>query len=238
MSKPIFRPDTFKTQASLFTDQGGEFTLALDEFYKKAQKIKAFIFDWDGVFNNGAKSVELSSGFAEPDAMGLNMLRYNYWIKHRELPIVTIITGVDNKSAYHFAEREHLHCVYSGFKDKSEPVTKLMDQFGVKKVEIASMFDDIIDYPLAQLTELRCLVRRESSMLTTRHFRQESLFDYKTFSRYPENPVREFCELMIASTGDFDYTLSSRFSHKEDYLNFWTMRQSQKTLIVKNEGSL
>ena len=47
----------------------------------RLDKIKAFVFDWDGVFNNGAKDSEGASPFNEVDAMGTNLLRFNHHLR-------------------------------------------------------------------------------------------------------------------------------------------------------------
>ena len=46
---------------------------------QKLQQVKAFIFDWDGVFNDGRKDIQGNSGFSEIDSMGINMMRFSYY---------------------------------------------------------------------------------------------------------------------------------------------------------------
>ena len=43
----------------------GKFVKNAEEFAAKIPQIKAFVFDWDGVFNSGEKSAEGSSLFSE-----------------------------------------------------------------------------------------------------------------------------------------------------------------------------
>jgi 3-deoxy-D-manno-octulosonate 8-phosphate phosphatase (KDO 8-P phosphatase) len=40
---------------NLFTSQGAKFAIPVSEFRNKLTKLKAFIFDWDGVFNDSVK---------------------------------------------------------------------------------------------------------------------------------------------------------------------------------------
>ena len=68
--------------------------------------IKAFIFDWDGVFNNGQKNANSSSNFNETDSMGTNLLRYSYFLTNGVLPITAVISGEKNEAAFYFCERE------------------------------------------------------------------------------------------------------------------------------------
>ncbi|TAF73233.1 MAG: hypothetical protein EAZ53_13310 [Bacteroidetes bacterium] len=125
MSKSIFIPDIAAKVAKIFQDNGGQFITPAKEIAEKVSKISCFVFDWDGVFNTGRKGAEKTSDFAEPDTMALHIIRYAYWRKHGVLPIVAIITGVDNESAYKLAQRDHLTHVFAGFKDKTEPLKTL-----------------------------------------------------------------------------------------------------------------
>jgi 3-deoxy-D-manno-octulosonate 8-phosphate phosphatase (KDO 8-P phosphatase) len=50
----------------IFTSIGGTLIIPFNDLKNKAKKIKAFVFDWDGVFNNGSKTSDKGSPFAEP----------------------------------------------------------------------------------------------------------------------------------------------------------------------------
>lgn len=54
----------------------GQFVTSEADIAKRLSKAKAFIFDWDGVFNNGFKQGQAGSGFSEVDSMGTNLLRF------------------------------------------------------------------------------------------------------------------------------------------------------------------
>jgi len=96
----------------IFTELGGTFSRPFAEFKDRLSKIKAYIFDWDGVFNDGVKTVQGGSPFSEIDSMGTNMLRFGHWMKTGELPFVAVITGEENPTAQYLAQREHFHSVY------------------------------------------------------------------------------------------------------------------------------
>ena len=49
----------------LFSGMGGKFISEPEDIKGKFNKIKAIIFDWDGVFNNGIKSGEEGSGTSQ-----------------------------------------------------------------------------------------------------------------------------------------------------------------------------
>src|SRR5690349_16437713 len=102
----------------LFTDAGGSFQIPFETFSDKLKKIRAFIFDWDGVFNDGVKDHEGSSNFNEVDAMGTNLLRFSRWMHRRELPIVAVMSGERNTLSFQLTTREHFHQGYFRVKDK------------------------------------------------------------------------------------------------------------------------
>ena len=87
-----------------FTAAGGNFVTPVEELIQKLAECRAVVFDWDGVFNAGRKGHTSSSGFAEVDSMGTNMLRYGLWRRQGELPYTAIITGENNESAIGFAQ--------------------------------------------------------------------------------------------------------------------------------------
>ena len=68
---------------SIFEQIGGVFCTPADLLAEKLKTIKAFVFDWDGVFNNAVKNENKSSNFNEADSMGTNMLRFNHFIHNR-----------------------------------------------------------------------------------------------------------------------------------------------------------
>src|SRR5690606_25525005 len=76
--------------AKIFTDLGGIFCVSPESFLKKSKSISAFIFDWDGVFNDGTKNENGSSPFGEVDAMGANLLRYSTYLRNGEMPVVAL----------------------------------------------------------------------------------------------------------------------------------------------------
>ena len=84
--------------AGMFQTLGARFVTAPEALQKKLSRIRALIFDWDGVFNAGQKGEGVTSHFTEPDSMGSNMLRFGLWLPQRRMPIVAVITGVDNST--------------------------------------------------------------------------------------------------------------------------------------------
>src|SRR5580693_1161379 len=89
----------------------GNFLTQTTDIAQKFQKIKAYIFDWDGVFNNGQKDERNTSLFNEIDCMGINLLRFNHFKRKGTMPFFAIITGERNSASHTLAEREHIDSV-------------------------------------------------------------------------------------------------------------------------------
>ena len=107
--------------ASHFIDLGGEFVLPADRLARRMLDIRAVVFDWDGVFNDGSKGAGHTSTFSEADSMGTNLLRYGLQLHRGRMPIAAVISGENNPSAREFVLREHFDCLYTG---EISPITE------------------------------------------------------------------------------------------------------------------
>ena len=104
-----------------FSAHGARFVIGERDLDARCSRLKAVLFDWDGVFNDGFKDAEGGSPFSEVDSMGVNLLRFALWLKNDEqLPKAAIITGQHNPFAERFAQREGLHGLYMGFTNKPD----------------------------------------------------------------------------------------------------------------------
>ena len=90
---------------NFFTSLSAQFLRSPVEIAARYANIKVLIFDWDGVFNNGLKNLDQGSLFAEPDAMGTNMLRFDRWRVLGEVPVSIVLTAANNRTAIAFGER-------------------------------------------------------------------------------------------------------------------------------------
>ncbi len=219
-----------------FRELGGEFLVEEEEWLTRLRKVKAFVFDWDGVFNAGVKSPQTPSPFSEPDSMGVNLLRYGYWLTHRqELPHTAIITGATNETAQYFAKREHFHSIFFGFKHKTEALSHFCKQYQLASNEIAFVFDDILDLSVAREVGLRCLVKRNSDPLFKEYIKNHSLCDYITAHAGNDYAVREICELFLGSYNMYEKVVDDRISFNESYQNYWHSRNSIETQFISEE---
>ncbi len=222
---------------NLFEKQGGEFISPPSFIQEKLKGIKAFIFDWDGVFNSGTKGEGISSTYTEADSMGTNLLRFGYWLgNNQELPIMAIITGENNQSAKKLAQREHFHHIYFKIPNKAIALEYLLNSHHLKNEEIAFCFDDVLDFPIAEKCGLRFMVRRDASPLFKQYAIENNLCDYITSQQGGNNAVREISDLILGLTGQINQVIKERTAFSELYTNYLTQRNipATKMFTVKN----
>ena len=109
---------------------------------KKPARIKAMVFDVDGVLTDATvaytSSGEGSKSFSFVDGMGFELLR-----EHGVIPVV--ITSEQSEIVAQRMKKLKVENVHLGVKDKYALLTHLSSTLGVTKNEIAYMGDDIND---------------------------------------------------------------------------------------------
>jgi len=214
-----------------FTAAGGNFVTPVGELSQKLDECRAVVFDWDGVFNAGRKGQASSSGFSEVDSMGTNMLRYGLWRRQGELPYTAIISGENNESAIAFAEREHLTAAYTGIRSKQQVIEHLCGEHDLKPAQIACVFDDINDLPMAEVCGIRCMVRCSASSMFAEYVKRRDLCDYVTGAKSGGYPVREICELLLGLMDAYDDVVASRVAWDAGYERYFKARQAADTRL-------
>jgi 3-deoxy-D-manno-octulosonate 8-phosphate phosphatase (KDO 8-P phosphatase) len=215
----------FEEIQHLFEGQGGEFVSPLSFIQERLKNIKAYIFDWDGVFNNGAKTDNAGSSYSEIDSMGTNLLRLAYWLSNNEnLPFIAIITGENNQTAIKLAEREHFNHIYFNFKNKIQAFGHFIKSFNLKPEEVAFLFDDVLDIPIARICGLRFMVNRKGSPLFDKFVKQNQYCDYLTGQAGGNNAVREISELVLGLLNQFEPALKERIDFSPQYAKYLEIR--------------
>ena len=215
----------------LFTSKGGTFLVSPFILQQKLAKIKAFIFDWDGVFNSGTKGIGLTSSYSEPDAMGTNLLRFSYWLLYQELPKVAIITGEANESAISLATREHFTSIYTKSKNKIESFHHFLNANQLVADEVVFIFDDVLDLGMAKACGVKIQIHREASPMLNDFIQKENLADYVTFSEGDQHAVREVCELIIGLRANYAETVNNRLEFSSKYQTYLSSRQAIETAL-------
>jgi len=217
----------------IFTALGGRFILNPEKLRDRLMGIKAILFDWDGVFNHGEKG-QIPSPFNEVDSMGINMLRFGYYMTTGNIPYTAIITGETNHTAFHWAKREKLNDVFFQAKHKVDIIKHLEKESGIAAHEVLFVFDDILDLSLAKEAGVRFLVNRKSNPLFIDYCTRHSLCDYITFSPGNEYAIREISEVTLDSLGMFEKTIEERMQFDGIYSDFLKVKMQNDTTYRKS----
>lgn len=210
----------------LFTEIGGQFIIPEAELMEKLKHIKAFVFDWDGVFTDGHKDHLLQSHFNEIDTMGANLLRFSYFLNHKIMPPTAIISGEKNSAAFTFVDRERFHASYSKFANKLDAAKHFCETYNIKHNEVCYVFDDVLDLSLAELCGVRIFISRNANPLFNEYVIRHFLADYVTGASSGNGAVREACELLIGLNGNYNEVITERKLFSEAYSNYLALRRA------------
>ncbi len=213
----------------IFVNIGGHFLTPAFDLKEKMPGIKAYIFDWDGVFNNGRKNTENSSDFSEVDSMGVNILRFGHFLYSDRIPFTAIITGEINPAALRWAEREHIQAVYIKIKEKNKAILHFCDEHHITPSEVCYFFDDILDIPVIRMVRIRLAIKRNSSPVLTEYLKNHNLVDYFSGNSADVYAIRELCELLLCLIGKQFEVIDKRAGYHQDYQNYIQERQKIET---------
>ena len=210
-----------------FTALGGQFVTPPEKITEKLRVVRAIVFDWDGVFNDGIKTESGSSSFSEVDSMGTNLLRFGLWLQQdKQLPVAAVITGVTNVLADKLVGREHFHACYSQAKHKIDVLHHLLKQHKLQPQEVAFFFDDALDLSVAEVAGVRIMVRRDANPLFTKYVIDNGLTDYITGNQSGQFAVREGCELLLGLLGQYNSVMAERLRYHPVYDQYYQQRQA------------
>lgn len=203
-----------------FVDIGGTFLSSSFDLKKKLGGIKAYLFDWDGVFNDGSKEPGKGSVFSEVDSAGLRMLRYGHYRAHNEIPLMAVITGSRNPTALDLMRSHGGDAVYQRAIEKKQALAHFMESHQLKAEEICYMFDDVLDLDIAAQVGMRFCVGRLANPIYLGLVQGSGLADYITACQGNEHAVREVCELLLVLHEQYEAVvqeLINRSGHYEDF---------------------
>lgn len=220
----------------IFTEVGGEFVLPEATLIEKLKHIKAFVFDWDGVFTDAGKDHLLQSRFNEVDSMGTNLLRFSYYLIHKTLPATAIISGEKNSAAFTFVDRERFHASYSKFANKMDAAKHLCKVHQIDLNQIAYVFDDVLDLGLADECGLRIYIPRNANPLFNEYVMKHHLADYTTGNSSGQGAVREACELMIGLNGNYETVIYERVKFSDVYSSYLALRKATTPVYYTSDN--
>lgn len=217
-----------------FQDNGLRISVSEEELIRRIVNVKAVLFDWDGVFNDGFKDAEGGSPFGEVGSMGVNLLRFALWLRNGALPKAAVITGQHNTFAERFAQRERLHGVYMGFANKPDAFDVFLAKHGLEADEVAFVFDDAIDLPVAARCGFRVLIGSPATAWFVEQVVMRGEADLVTANSGGNNGLREAADALIALLGNGAEVIAHRAGFTETYQRYLAERQAVVPEIVRN----
>ncbi len=218
-----------------FLGLGATLVRSTDELQQRLSGIRAVLFDWDGVFNDGWKDLEGGSPFSEVGSMGVNMLRFALWLRNGVNPPAAVLTGQLNPNAERFVQRERFHGLYMGFINKLEAFGEFLKMHGLQADEVAFFFDDAIDLDVARQCGLRVLIGRKGGERFTGYVMARGDADIVTACSGGENGLREATEAVIDLLGKFSDVFDQRAAYNETYQRY--LRERNATVLSIRNGA-
>jgi len=213
--------------SSLFFE--GKFITRFNVLQQKMQHIKAFVFDWDGVFNNGHKNYEGSNSFSEVDSFGITMMRFSYYLQHGKHAPVAVITGEQNKASFYFAQREHYNHIFYRVGHKEAALRFFCEQHQLQPSEVLFVFDDVLDLSAAAIAGVRILVQHACNSLFADYAVRKNLVDYITSNDGNNGALREATELYMFANNNFEETIDQRVAFSKQFQTFISQRNELVT---------
>lgn len=202
---------------------------------EKMDRLKAVIFDWDGVFNNGFKDKEGGSPFSEVGSMGVNLVRFAFWLKNSEMPRSAVITGKQNHYAESFAQRERMHGVYMGFSHKPDAFDAFLAEHALKAKDVAFIFDDVLDLSIAAKCGVRIMIGSSPTAWLVDQVIARGEVDIVTGNNGGENGLREATDVLIDLLGNGNKVLEHRVGFSAKYQQYLSERQAIVPRVVQSE---
>ena len=160
--------------------------------------LKAAIFDVDGVLTDGSIYIgeqgESFKAFSSLDGHGLKLL-----VQGGITPI--IITGRDSPAVRRRVADLGLQYAAYGARDKLAVAQPLLDQLGLRWVEVAVMGDDWPDLPLLTRAGFACAPAQA-------HAEVRAVAHYVTQAEGGRGAARECCDLLLQANGRYAQLLN------------------------------
>lgn len=220
----------------LFTENGGCFLHPVALIKGNLEGVNTLLFDWDGVFTDGRKDSNRNSSYSELDTMGINLLRFAFWLQNGTIPFTAIITGEENPGAMFVARRDHYDAVYYHVKNKGMMAERLHTDFKVDAARSLFLFDDVLDLGLVNFTRLSFALRNEASLLFQDYIRTVEKCAYISGNTGGNHGIREISELIMGLMGIYTNVIQHRASFSPVYKEFLALRNGHEPVNFSFEN--
>lgn len=164
-----------------------------------ASKVKAVVFDVDGVLTDGSltfdeNGVEYKT-FNAKDGQGIVMLTKTGFV-------TAIITARENGTVRHRFKNLGMTKLFEGCKNKIQALRELMEEFNLKPEEIAYMGDDLPDICVLKVVGFPCCPNDAVDEV-------QKQAKFRTTKNGGRGAVREMCDFILKSTGKYEEITSA-----------------------------
>jgi 3-deoxy-D-manno-octulosonate 8-phosphate phosphatase (KDO 8-P phosphatase) len=164
--------------------------------FKRAQNIKLFVCDVDGVFSDGriylGNDGEELKAFHTKDGFGLKAIM-------AQGIEIAIITGRKSNIVENRMLALGIKYIFQGSDDKLTAYKTLLNQLNLKPEQTAYIGDDVVDLPVMNIVGLSIAVNDAHPLVS-----QQA--DLVTTTKGGFGAVREVCDLFLQSHGQLSIT--------------------------------
>ena len=172
------------------------------EFRKRAEKIKMFILDVDGVLTGG--EIIYGNDFLEmkkfnvQDGMGISLLK-------KSGILLGIITGRESQAVQRRAEELGFDEIYQNSPMKIKAYKEIIEKRNLKNEEIIYVGDDLQDIPVLKRVGISCSVANGVEEV-------KELVDYVATKKGGDGGVREIIDWFLDLIGKKQKILNSYYN--------------------------
>lgn len=175
-----------------------------EQIIAKASKIKALVFDVDGVLTDGSLTFDENGAeyktFNVKDGQGIVLMNKAGFI-------TAIITARKNGTVRHRFNNLGMTKLFEGCQNKIAALKELMEEYSLSFAEIAYMGDDLPDICVLKQVGLPCCPADAVDEVV-----QNALFvSSKNGGR---GAVRQLCDMVLKATGRYNDVVSAIINKK------------------------
>ncbi|MEZ4806969.1 MAG: hypothetical protein R2815_05775 [Flavobacteriales bacterium] len=127
-----------------------------------------------------------------------------------------------------------MHALYMGFTNKPEAFDAFLEQHKLKPEEVAFVFDDVLDLPVAARCGLRIMTGSAATAWLVEQVIARGEVDIITANSGGDNGLREATDAMIALLGNGADVIAHRTAYSDTYQRYLSERQAVAPSIVRN----
>lgn len=220
----------------VFVQIGGQFYTSAYKIQTRLKDIKAYVFDWDGVFNSARKGADQLSDYSEVDSMGIKMLRFAHFLMHKNMAYVAIFDEKEGSQGKGFAKRDSFDEAYTNLKDKRKALSHFCEKHNISPDNVVYVYDDVMDVGVAAEVSVRLAVGRDDSPVFREFLKTHKLADYRSGSTGGKHAVREHCELLLMLLNKHHEVIERMSTCDPACLDFEEQLEQKTTEIYSYDG--